>query len=79
MEEEDFSNLDSPAPEPEQEQTSDLAKQHASLKSYLESIPYACESVEEMNAKLQRIISKMNICIKSGDWLSLCKYDTLLH
>ena len=79
MEEEDHSALDSPAPEAENSETTDLATQHASLKSYLGSVPYTCESEEEMHTKLQYIVSQLEICVKSGDWLSLCNYDTLLH
>ena len=79
MEEEDHSLLDSPAPEVENSESSDLETQHASLNSYLDSVPYTCESVEEMHVKLQGIVSQIEVCVKSGDWLSLCNTDNLLH
>jgi proteasome activator subunit 4 len=54
-------------------------KQRASLQSYLDSLPYECESVEEMQDKLEVIIGKILICAKTQNWLLLSTWDSILH
>jgi proteasome activator subunit 4 len=55
-----------------------LDNQLATLKTYLNHIPYQCESLQEMNAKLEEIIGKIAICAKSRNWYLLTQWDTLL-
>ncbi|TDL28791.1 hypothetical protein BD410DRAFT_863415 [Rickenella mellea] len=56
-----------------------MDKQRAALQTYLDSVPYGCESIDEMHDKLQNIISKIYICAKSRDWLTLSSWDGLLQ
>ena len=43
-----------------------LAKQQAALKTYFDSVPYRCESVEEMEKHLANVIQKIYIAAKCG-------------
>ena len=54
-------------------------KQRASLQTYLDSLPYKCESVEEMQAQLEQIIEKIYICSRSKNWLLLSTWDGMLQ
>lgn len=59
--------------------TAESDKQRASLQSYLDSVPYECESIEDMQAKLEDIVSKIVICAKSKNWLVLTTWDGILQ
>ncbi|KAJ7666470.1 hypothetical protein B0H17DRAFT_1162570 [Mycena rosella] len=52
---------------------------HAAFQTYLDAAPYPCESHEEMLAKLERIISKIHVCIKAKNWLVLSTWDGVLE
>jgi proteasome activator subunit 4 len=54
-------------------------KQHASLQIYLNSVPYECETVEEMQAKLEDIVGKIMICAEAKNWLLLTTWDGMLQ
>jgi proteasome activator subunit 4 len=54
-------------------------KQVVALQSYLDSVPYECESVEEMQAKLEYIVGKLLVCAKAKNWLVLSTWDGLLQ
>ena len=56
-----------------------LKKKHASLQIYLDSVPYECESVEEMQAKLEDIVGKIMICAHAKNWLLLTTWDAMLQ
>lgn len=73
MEEDDISMSDSPAEHDDQEM------QQASLQVYLDSVPYECESLEEMEQRLEEIVSKIYICAKAKNWLVLCTWDGMLQ
>jgi proteasome activator subunit 4 len=60
------------------EQT-DMEKQLASLKTYVSAVPYECESVEEMQAKLENIVGKIFVCAKAKNWFLLSTWDGLLQ
>jgi proteasome activator subunit 4 len=60
------------------EQT-DMEKQLASLKTYVSAVPYECESVEEMQAKLENIVGKIFVCAKAKNWFVLSVWDGLLQ
>jgi proteasome activator subunit 4 len=78
MDNDELSLSDSPAPEI----ASDDAQYDAqllSLQTYIDSVPYACESVEEMHAKLEEIVGKIVICIEAKNWLVLTTWDGLLQ
>lgn len=47
-------------------------RERSSLQSYIDSIPYECETIEEMDEKLRKIVADIYLCVKTGDWLSLC-------
>ncbi|KIK95621.1 hypothetical protein PAXRUDRAFT_826811 [Paxillus rubicundulus Ve08.2h10] len=81
MDEDDLDVLDSPYEEisslaPDQ---SSYEKQMSNLNAYLRALPYECESVEEMQKKLEYIISKLVICAASKNWSVLTTWDAMLQ
>lgn len=72
MDDEDISMAETPVDassvSPDSEQQSALEKQHATLKTYLDSVPYKCETPEEMDTKLAEIVDKIFLCATSGYW-----------
>ncbi|KAG5350853.1 hypothetical protein C0989_009023 [Termitomyces sp. Mn162] len=76
MEDDGFSITDTPI---ESVSLSDYEKQLASLQTYLDSVPYATESVDEMHRKLEEIVGKIYIAAKTQNWLVLSTWDGLLQ
>ena len=60
-------------------QLSALDKQRESLQTYINSVPYECESVEQMQEKLQFIVDKIFVCAKTRNWLVLTTWDGMLQ
>ena len=63
-------------------ETADAAayeKQLASLQTYLDALPYNCESVEDMQDRLEDIIKKLYICAKTKDWTVLTTWDEMVQ
>ncbi|KAH7927359.1 hypothetical protein BV22DRAFT_1031842 [Leucogyrophana mollusca] len=58
---------------------SSFEKQKAALQSYVDSLPYKCESVEEMQTKLEYIVSKLLVCAEAKNWLVLTDWDAMLQ
>lgn len=56
-----------------------LKKQRATLKTYLDSIPYECESEQVMHEKLEDIVGMIAICTKTKNWLLLSTWDGALQ
>ena len=56
-----------------------IGRQHAQLQRYLSSVPYQCESPEEMDEKLEVIIDKIGVCAETKDWLVLSSWNGALH
>lgn len=54
-------------------------KQLASLQTYLAALPYKCESVEYMQARLEDIIEKLYICARTKNWAVLATWDGMLQ
>jgi proteasome activator subunit 4 len=81
MDEDDMSDVDATGAGEDgilQEQSA-LEKQQASLQTYLNSVPYECESVEEMQASLEEIVGKIMICAHAKNWLLLTTWDANLQ
>ena len=57
----------------------ELQKQRASLQIYLDSVPYECETLEEMEEKLKQIVGKIMICAHAKNWLLLTTWDGMLQ
>lgn len=80
MDDDDFSGLETPleidSPAAAQGQ---MEKQLESLKTYLDSLPYECESPEEMQAKLEFIVGKIDVCVRSKNWSLVPNWSHLLH
>jgi len=80
MDDDDFSGLETPpeidSPSAAQGQ---MEKQLESLKSYLDALPYECETPEEMETKLEFIIGKIDVCVRSKNWSLLPNWSHLLH
>ncbi|KAF9568547.1 hypothetical protein CPC08DRAFT_654918 [Agrocybe pediades] len=76
MEDEEMSVTDSPG---EAIDVSAYDKQRASLQTYLDALPYECESIEDMQARLEEIIEKIYVCARSKNWLVLSTWDGLLQ
>ncbi|KIJ68675.1 hypothetical protein HYDPIDRAFT_106916 [Hydnomerulius pinastri MD-312] len=81
MDEDDLDILDSPAEELSAltAEHSSYEKQKANLQVYLDALPYECESVEEMQQKLELIIAKLIICAESKNWSLLTTWDAKLQ
>ncbi|KAG2149717.1 armadillo-type protein [Suillus cothurnatus] len=84
MDEEDTSVdvLESPSDDIAAELVSDRSayeKQKATLQTYLDSLPYECESIDVMQAKLEYIVGKLIVCAKSKNWLVLTTWDAILQ
>jgi hypothetical protein len=58
---------------------SSLQRKYASLQTYLDSVPYDCESLDEMQAKLEDIVGKIMICAHAKNWLLLTTWDGMLQ
>lgn len=54
-------------------------KEKATLQTYLDSLPYECESIDAMQAKLEFIVGKLIVCAESKDWLVLTSWDAMLQ
>lgn len=80
MDDDDFSGLETP-PEVDSPSTAQgqMEKQLESLKLYLDALPYECETPEEMQAKLEFIIGKIDVCVRSKNWSLLPNWSPLLH
>ncbi|KDR84826.1 hypothetical protein GALMADRAFT_233236 [Galerina marginata CBS 339.88] len=76
MDDDEISVVDSPG---EVTETAAYDKQRASLQTYLDSLPYECESVEDMQARLEEIVEKIYICAKAKNWLVLSTWDGMLQ
>ena len=80
MDDDDFSGLETP-PEVDSPSTAQgqMEKQLESLKLYLDALPYECETPEEMQTKLEFIIGKIDVCVRSKNWSLLPNWSPLLH
>jgi proteasome activator subunit 4 len=76
MDDDDIFQIDSAGELTEQ---SEMEEQVASLQTYLNSLPYECETVEEMQARLEEIVQKIYICARTKNWLVLGTWDGLLQ
>jgi hypothetical protein len=80
MDDDDFSGLETPpeidSPSAAQGQ---MEKQLESLKGYLDALPYECEPPEEMEIKLEFIVGKIDVCVRSKNWSLLPNWSHLLH
>lgn len=85
MDEEDTTSVDvleSPSDDIAAEFVTDRSayeKQKATLQTYLDSLPYECESIDVMQAKLEYIVGKLIVCAKSKNWLVLTTWDAILQ
>ncbi|TFK76811.1 hypothetical protein BDN72DRAFT_829977 [Pluteus cervinus] len=73
---EELSVSDTPG---EANELSPFEKQKASLQTYLDSLPYQCESVEEMQQKLEFIVGRIFVCAKAKNWQMLTTWDGMLQ
>ena len=60
-------------------QLSALDKQRESLQTYINSVPYECESIEQMQEKLNFIVDKIFVCVETRNWLVLTTWDGMLQ
>ncbi|KAL4264291.1 BLM10 family protein [Pleurotus pulmonarius] len=74
MEDDDF-----PISLDDQAGLSDMDKQRATLQTYLNALPYECESVEYMQTRLEEIVGKIFISAKAQNWLVLTTWDGMLQ
>ncbi|KAL4243149.1 BLM10 family protein [Abortiporus biennis] len=80
MDEDELFSPDSPGdPTDSSTEQSSFEKQRASLQTYLDSLPYECESVEYMQAQLEYIVGKIAVCAMTKNWLVLTTWDGMLQ
>ena len=75
----DFSSPDTPGVATPDSYEDSVAYDTMSLETYLASVPYKCESIPQMHAKLQWIVGRLLVCVKSKDWQNVHNCDSLLH
>jgi proteasome activator subunit 4 len=75
MEDDDASILGSQ----DEDEQSWLDGKRESLQTYLDSVPYKCESFEEMQDKLEFIVSRLYIAAKAKNWQLVTTWDGLLQ
>ncbi|KAF5356022.1 hypothetical protein D9756_004202 [Leucocoprinus leucothites] len=63
----------------EEDEQSWLEGKRESLQTYLDSIPYKCEPYEEMQDKLEFIVSRLYIAAKAKNWQLVTTWDGLLQ
>jgi len=73
---EDAGNTDTPLDTAE---PSSFEKQKASLQTYVDSLPYPAESVEDMLKVLEGIVGKIYICAQTRNFNIICTWDGLLQ
>lgn len=80
MSDDDFSDLDSVGDDEDVnlEQSAHEGRL-TSLQTYVNSVPYECESIEEMQAKLEDVVVKIMICAEAKNWLTLSTWDGVLQ
>ena len=76
MDEDGIYDIDSAGELTEQ---SAMEEQRASLQTYLDSLSYECETVEEMQSRLEEIVQKIYICARTKNWLVLSTWDGMLQ
>lgn len=76
MEEDDIPLTETPS---EAGDLSAYEKQRASLQTYLDSLPYQAETIDEMQQKLEHIVGMIHVCAKSRNWLVLSTWDGMLQ
>jgi proteasome activator subunit 4 len=54
-------------------------KQLQSLRTYLDALPYPCETPEQMHAALERIVGRIAVCARTKNWLVQGTWDGLLQ
>ena len=81
MEDDDLSLYESPSwdsgtltPGP-----SAFERQKASLQTFLDWLPYQCESVEDMQSMLEYIVARITICAETKNWFTLTTWDGILQ
>ncbi|KAI0757312.1 ARM repeat-containing protein [Daedaleopsis nitida] len=79
MDDDDVSVPDSPSSESGTLSPDALERQRASLQTYLKALPYECEPLEDMQAKLELIVGRICICAETKNWLVLTTWDGMLQ
>lgn len=79
MDDDDISVPDSPSSESGMLSPDALERQRASLQTYLNALPYECESPEDMQARLEYIVGRICICAETKNWLVLTTWDGMLQ
>lgn len=51
----------------------------SSVQSYIQSLPYKCESVDEMDRHLERIVGKIFVLASAKYWVLLTTWDAALQ
>jgi hypothetical protein len=64
---------------PDESSQSTYEKQVESLQAYLRALPYECESPEEMQRILERIITMICTAAKAKNWMVLTPWDGVLQ
>ncbi|KAJ3798132.1 hypothetical protein GGU11DRAFT_782291 [Lentinula aff. detonsa] len=77
MEDDDMSFADTPAEDVND--PSSLETQMQSLQSYLNSVPYECETLEYMQARLEEIVGKIAVCARAQNWHVMTVWDKMLQ
>ncbi|TFK57500.1 ARM repeat-containing protein [Heliocybe sulcata] len=79
MEDEDMYSSGTPSIDTPEVDEGAYDQQLASLRTYLKSVPYECEAVEDMQAKLEYIVGRIAVCAKTKNWLVLTTWDGMLQ
>lgn len=75
MEEDDISFVEAPGDNPQVT----YEKQLEALQLYLKSLPYECETPEQMQRALESIVGKIYIAVKAKNWAALGAWDYIFQ
>jgi hypothetical protein len=64
---------------PDDVEMSDEERQRITTSTYLNALPYACETEQEMHEKLEYIVGRLVICAETRDWTTLGTWDGILQ
>lgn len=71
--------VDLGGPRSDVEDTIDPEDDMAQHQAYLKSLPYPCETDEQMLANLEFIIGRIAICAETKDLMTLSSWDAVLE
>ena len=55
------------------------AKDLKTLEGYIKSLPYSCETIDDMHEKLRVVVEKIYVCVHTNSWAASVGWDHMLQ